>query len=385
MELRPSMPARRPGRTSPWLMIAVAGLVAGLCGFLGVALGGATVYLGLRETTDPGRSTAQLPVVLPLTDDGTSDLVSDTVAEVGPGVVTIVNYLEGTASGQSPEEDAKASGSGFIISDQGYIVTNNHVVEGAARLEVILADGSTVSAALVGVDAFADIAVVRVEGMLPAILAFGDSEGLKPGQSVIAFGSPLGDFKNTVTVGVVSGKGRSVGDGLGFAQQDLIQTDAAINPGNSGGPLVNLAGEVIGVNTLVVRSSGLGSASAEGLGFAVSSNTARAIVDELIATGRVLRPYLGVTWQAIPPALAAEQGVPEGIAITEVVTGGPADLAGLRRGDILTALNGQEIDEEHPFINQLLRYSPGDAVQVEIYRSGQRVRLEITLTERPAA
>ena len=188
-----------------------------------------------------------------------------------------------------------------------------------------------------------------------------------------------------MTVGVVSGKGRSVGDSLGYEQQDLIQTDAAINPGNSGGPLVNLAGEVIGVNTLVVRSSGLGGTPAEGLGFAVSSNTARAIVEQLVSSGRVQRPYLGVTWEAVPAEVAAQQGVPEGIAITEVVGSSPADQAGVRPGDILTALNGQAIDEEHPFINQLLRFEPGDSVLVDIYRSGQRVQLQITLAERPAA
>ncbi len=385
MEPRSSIPTRRPGRASLWGVIAVAGLVAGLCGFLGVALGGATVYYGLRQPSAPGQPSAQIPVDLPLVDRSLGDPVAETVSRIGPGVVTIVNYLEGASSLQGQEEAAKASGSGFIVSDQGYIVTNNHVVEGAARLEVVLADGSTISAALIGVDPFADIAVVRVDGLLPAILSFGDSESLKPGQSVIAFGSPLGDFKNTVTVGVVSGMGRSVGSGLGYEQQDLIQTDAAINPGNSGGPLVNLAGEVIGVNTLVVRSSGSGGAPAEGLGFAVSSNTARAIVDELIATGRVLRPYLGVSWEPVPAEQAAQQGIPGGIAITEVVSGGPAELAGMQRGDILTALNGQGIDEEHPFINQLLRFRPGDAVQVEVYRSGQRVQLEITLAERPAA
>jgi 2-alkenal reductase len=385
MEPRSSIPTRRPGRASLWGIIAVAGLVAGLCGFLGVALGGATVYYGIREPSAPGQPSAQIPVDLPLVDRSLGDPVAETVSRIGPGVVTIVNYLEGGSSLQGQEEAAQASGSGFIVSDQGYIVTNNHVVEGAARLEVVLADGSTISATLIGVDPFADIAVVRVDGLLPAILSFGDSESLKPGQSVIAFGSPLGDFKNTVTVGVVSGVGRSVGSGSGYEQQDLIQTDAAINPGNSGGPLVNLAGEVIGVNTLVVRGSGSGGAPAEGLGFAVSSNTARAIVEELIATGRVLRPYLGVSWEPVPAEQAAQQGIPGGIAITEVVLGGPAELAGMQRGDILIALNGQRIDEEHPFINQLLRFRPGDAVQVEVYRSGQRVQLEITLAERPAA
>jgi 2-alkenal reductase len=343
------------------------------------------VFYGMRQPSTPVHLSAQTPVDPMQVERNLGDPVADTVSRIGPGVVTIVNYLDDTSSLQGQDEEAKASGSGFIISDKGYIVTNNHVVEGTARLEVVLADGSILSATLIGVDPFADLAVVRVDGPLPTVLSFGDSEALQPGQSVIAFGSPLGDFKNTVTVGVVSGKGRSVGDSLGYVQQDLIQTDAAINPGNSGGPLVNLAGEVIGVNTLVVRSSGLGGASAEGLGFAVSSNTARAIVEQLISSGRVQRPYLGVTWEAVTAQVAAQQGVPEGIAITDVAAGGPAELAGLQRGDILIALNGQAIDEEHPFINQLLRFRPGDVVQVEIDRAGDRVQLEITLGERPAA
>jgi len=367
------------------LVLLTAGLIAGLCGLLGVGVGGAMVYFGLEQPSAPAQAVAPAAVGLTLGNDPPADPIAETVSKVGPGVVTIVNHLADSAAAQAQGEDAKASGSGFVISDQGYIVTNNHVVDGAAKLEVILADGTTLSATLTGVDAFADIAVVQVAGTLPTVLPFGDSESLKPGESVIAFGSPLGDFKNTVTVGVVSGKGRSVGDGLGFEQQDLIQTDAAINPGNSGGPLVNLAGEVIGVNTLVVRQSGLGGASAEGLGFAVASNTARAIAEELIASGRVQRPYLGVTWEALPETLAEQQGVPQGIAITEVVPGGPAERAGVRRGDVLTALNGQGIDEEHPFINQLLRFRPGDRVQVELFRAGQRVQLEITLAERPAA
>ena len=375
----------RPHRGNLALVLLAAGLIAGLCGLLGVGVGGAMVYFGVEQPSAPAQVAGPAAVTLPLSERTAAEPIAETVAKVGPGVVTIVSYLEPSPEVQGQGEDAKASGSGFIISDQGYIVTNNHVVDGSARLEVILADGTTLSATLTGVDAFADIAVVQVAGTLPTVLPFGDSEGLKPGESVIAFGSPLGDFKNTVTVGVVSGKGRSVGDGLGYEQQDLIQTDAAINPGNSGGPLVNLAGEVIGVNTLVVRESGLGGASAEGLGFAVASNTARAIAEELIASGRVQRPYLGVTWEALPETLADQQGVPQGIAITEVVPGGPAERAGVRRGDILTALNGQGIDEDHPFINQLLRFRPGDLVQADLFRSGQRVQLEITLAERPAA
>ncbi len=374
------------GRKAMVMSLAAAGMVAGLCGLLGVTAGATAVYYGLRQQATPVQAGASTNagLVVPAAPVDPNAAVTETVSRVGPAVVTVVNHLTQQAATLGQDGEPKASGSGFIISDQGYIVTNNHVVDGAGTLEVILADGINLPAALVGADPFADIAVVRVDGTMPARLAFGDSDSLKPGESVIAIGSPLGDFKNTVTVGVVSGKGRSVGSGVGYEQQDLIQTDAAINPGNSGGPLVNLAGEVVGVNTLVVRGSSLSGAAAEGLGFAVPSNTARAVAEELIANGRVIRPYLGVTWEAIPPDTSAQRGLPQGIAITEVVQDGPAQRAGLLRGDIVTGLNGQAIDEEHPFINQLLGYRPGQAVTVDILRNGQRLQLQITLGERPA-
>ncbi|MCJ7514019.1 MAG: trypsin-like peptidase domain-containing protein [Anaerolineales bacterium] len=380
MSIAPRTPNSRSSRRLLLATLTAGGVIAGVCGLLGGAVGATGAYLLLRPQTSPAPVG---PVAAAVAVDPNS-AVTQAASDVGPAVVTLLNYQQPQSPAGS-EAQPSGSGSGFIISDQGYIVTNNHVVEGASWLEVILADGTRLAAVLVGVDPFADLAVVRVEGQMPRVLTFGDSDALKPGQSVIAFGSPLGDFKNTVTVGVVSGKGRSVGSGVGYEQQDLIQTDAAINPGNSGGPLVNLAGEVIGVNTLVVRSSGVGGAPAEGLGFAISSNTARAIVEELIANGRVARPYLGVSWEAISSQAAGEQAVPDGIAITEVVPGGPAEQAGIQGGDIVTALDGQQIDEDHPFINQLLSFKPGQEVTIEIVREGRRLQLQITLGERPAA
>jgi 2-alkenal reductase len=279
-----------------------------------------------------------------------------------------------------------ASGSGVIISPEGYIVTNNHVVEGAERLEVILANGSTLPARLVGVDPFADLAVVQADLQSPTVAPWGNSDALKPGETVIAIGSPLGDFKNTVTVGVVSATGRSIEAGRGYQLQDLVQTDAAINQGNSGGPLINLAGQVVGINTLIVRGGGVSSAVAEGLGFAIPSNTARAVADQIITKGYVSRPYLGIRWQWITPEVAARYGLPVeyGVFVSEIVPDGPADRGGLHRGDILTAIDGQEVNPDHPFINRLFEHSPGDTVAFTVVRDSQSLELKVTLGERPA-
>jgi len=187
------------------------------------------------------------------------------VRQVGPAVVTVVGTADVQVGPLMQPASSEVSGSGVFISGEGYILTNNHVVENADDFRVILADGSRLQAVLVGGDAYSDLAVLKVDGPAPAVAVFGNSDMLDPGEAVIAIGSPLGDFKNSVTVGVVSATGRSIDTGEGYLVEDLIQTDAAINNGNSGGPLVSLAGEVIGINTLVVRASQSG-AVAEGLG-----------------------------------------------------------------------------------------------------------------------
>ncbi|MFU8771526.1 MAG: S1C family serine protease, partial [Anaerolineales bacterium] len=210
----------------------------------------------------------------------------------------------------------------------------------------------------------------------------GNSDVLKVGETVIAIGSPLGDFVNTVTVGVISATGRSLEARQGLMLEDLIQTDAAINQGNSGGPLVNLAGEVIGINTLVVRG-GLGGTTAEGLGFAISVNTARAIADQIIEQGYVARPYMGIRWQAITPGVAQSYNLPVewGVFVSEVISNSPAARGGLQQGDIITRLGDVVLDEDHAFINTLFSYSPGDTITLEVQRDGEFVELQISLGE----
>ena len=312
--------------------------------------------------------------------------VADIVEQVSAAVVTVINEQRFRGfTGDASELQPAGTGTGFVISEDGYIVTNNHVVEGSDALRVIMADGEEIPATLVGTDVFTDLAVVKVDRQMETVVAFGDSTALRPGEEVIAIGSALGDFTNTVTQGVISALGRTLGDS-GRNLENMIQHDAAINPGNSGGPLFNMAGEVVGVNTAVVRQAAPG-ISAEGLGFAIPSSTVQEVVTSLIENGQIVRPYLGITYEPITPRYAAAQGLPvqNGVLITDLPTGGPAAAAGMRTGDIITKLNGEEIDLDHPLVNLLFQYEPGDTIQVEVFRpsTGETLTFDVTLQTRP--
>jgi S1-C subfamily serine protease len=375
--------------------IVAVGCLLVLAAMVGSAVGAGGMYLALRA--QPTQAAAlpapfvvqptlsaptSLPPVAPAPSGGSSP-VATAVDRVGPAVVTITNHLGSNGFGSSA---GTATGSGVIISDQGYIVTNNHVVEGMASLEVTFANGSKTPATLVGSDPFADIAVVKVSSPVPATAAWGDSSALSPGDTVVAIGSPLGDFTNTVTAGIVSATDRSLEEQPGYKIEDLIQTDAAINSGNSGGPLVNIDGQIVGINTLIVRGSG-SSAIAEGLGFAVESNRAHQIADAIIANGVYPRPYLGVQWQWVTPDVAQQNGLPAtfGAYLSEVVSDGPAAKAGLQRGDVLTGIDGTSFDADHLFLNMLLSHQPGDQVTFTVIRQGSTGQASVTLGTRPAA
>lgn len=308
--------------------------------------------------------------------------ITDVVEKVGPAVVTVVGTVTVQTMPFGNASTSEVSGSGVFISEDGYILTSNHVVEDTTELWIILADGTQQEATLVGSDVYADCAILKTEGDVPAVAALGNSDALEPGEIVIAIGSPLGDFKNSVTVGVVSATGRSVDTGSGYQIEDLIQTDAAINEGNSGGPLVNLAGEVIGINTLVVRSSSTGT-TAEGLGFAISSNSVAAIASQIVETGHFSRPYIGIEWQTITPTIANRYrlAVEYGAYITGIIGGSPADQAGLEYGDIITQVGEIEIDETHSYINALFQYEPGDTVTIGFVRNGNQMTAQVTLGE----
>jgi 2-alkenal reductase len=370
-------------------LVLLASLVLALSGFAGAGVGGAAVYFVMTQRGPSSAPLLQPPAAVPaaLSSAEINTAVTDAVARVSPAVVTVVNHLPAQRSLFGQTVEPVASGSGVIISSDGTIITNNHVVENAERLEVILSNGTTLDASLVGVDPFADLAVVRAEGEMPASAVWGDSDQLKPGETVIAIGSPLGEFVNTVTVGVVSATDRSIQTNPGFQLEGLLQTDAAINQGNSGGPLVNLAGQIVGINTLVVRGNGLTSSVAEGLGFAISSNTARAVAEQLIANGFVAHPYLGINWQSINPQFAEAQNLPVeyGVLITGIDPDGPAAAAGLQRGDILTGLGGEMIDRDVSFINLLFRHQPGETVTIGVLRGDENLQVSVVLAERPRA
>jgi 2-alkenal reductase len=257
------------------------------------------------------------------------------------------------------------------------------VVEGTSRVGVILADGSELPAEIVGTDMYADLAIILASGEMPAIADLGNSDTLKPGETVIAIGSPLGDFVNTVTVGVISATGRSLDTGNGFLMEDLLQTDAAINQGNSGGPLVNVSGDVVGINTLVVRGSGSSNTIAEGLGFAIPINTARIVAEQILEKGYFARPHLGIRWQAITPRIARVYNLPVqwGAYISNVVPGSPAAVNDLRKGDIITHINDVPLDEEHTYINTLFSHEPGEEVSIRAVRNRQEITVSVILGE----
>lgn len=310
----------------------------------------------------------------------------DVVARVGPSVVTVVNLKTPRWDFFGNLRQPQSLGSGVVIAPDGYVVTNNHVVEGTASLSIITATGQKYDAELVGSDELSDLAVLRILGDPGLPMAeLGDSDALVQGQRVVAIGSALGEFKNTVTVGVVSGLDRSIDMGEGFRMEGLIQTDAAINHGNSGGPLVNLQGQVIGINTLIIRGDGTTLDVAEGLGFAIPSNTVRVVTAQLIQYGYVRRPYLGISHVELTPGMATYYGlsVTKGTLVVRVVRGSPAEQAGLKPGDVLLAINDEALDEEHPFVNVLLHHQPGETVTLHVNRYGQTLTLQATLGESP--
>lgn len=308
----------------------------------------------------------------------------EVVDEVWPAVVTVVNERMAGPVGSLDVQPA-GRGTGFIINEQGHVVTNQHVVSGSDRLEVIFSDGEKRLAELVGSDPLSDLAVVRVEGDLPAIVTFGDSDALQVGQPILAIGSPLGEFSGTVTDGIVSALNRDFpGDPGGAEYNNLIQHNAAINPGNSGGPLFDLEGRVVGVNTLGIPVTPDGS-PVQGLFFAIPSNSVARIVDQLIEHGRAIYPYFGATPVDIFPELAAQYDFPVdyGAYLVDVPRDSPAGQAGIRTDDIVTALDDVEITPQRSFSEVLFQFEPGDTVLVTLMRGSEEMQVEMTLGERP--
>lgn len=320
-----------------------------------------------------------------------SDVV-DVVKKVGPSVVSIAIKRQGRTPfdtspfqdfSQSPNQSTPAEsgiGTGFIVGSNGVILTNRHVVDSSGQYVVITNDNKKYDVTKVTLDPSNDIAILKVDANGLQAIALGDSERLDVGQTVIAMGNALGEFKNTVTVGVVSGLDRDIetSDQLGRNTErlgSLIQTDAAINPGNSGGPLLNIAGQVIGVNTAV--ASGV----AQNIGFAIPINSVKPVIDEFLASGKISRPYLGVEYRMITKRLALINEIPEGAYIFTAVAGGPADQAGIRAEDIITEINGTKLTEENQLSDVVRNLKVGQQVEVKYFRDNQTQTVRVTIGE----
>jgi len=272
-----------------------------------------------------------------------------------------------------PEQKRRSLGSGFIVSDDGFILTNNHVVEKADEITVTLLDKEELRAEVVGTDPKTDIALIKIKaGKKLPFVSLGDSEKLEIGEWVVAIGNPFG-LGHTVTTGIVSAKGRVIGSG---PYDDFIQTDASINPGNSGGPLFNMKGAVVGINTAIVQGG-------QGIGFATPIHLAKSILGQLKEKGKVIRGWLGVYIQRLTPDMAETLSVPgkKGALVADVTKGGPADKAGLRSGDVIVSFDGKGVSDEHDLPQIVASTKPGKNVEVIVIRDGKEGKIPVTITE----
>lgn len=278
---------------------------------------------------------------------------------------------------QAPERQREGLGSGVIVGQDGYVLTNHHVIDGADRIKVDLNDNRTLEAKVVGSDPPSDLAVLKIEASGLPVLALGDSDRTRVGDVVLAIGNPLG-VGQTVTMGIISAKGRQTGLSNG-SFEDFLQTDAPINQGNSGGALVSTNNELIGINSQILSPSG----GSIGLGFAIPSNMARRVMEQLINTGKVRRGQLGITVLKIPSEEASKLGVEQGpgVVVYQVQPGSAADRAGLRKGDIITALNGTAVNDQNSFRNMIAGTAPGSEVTLTVKRDGREQQVRATLDE----
>lgn len=373
-------------------------------GFIGVIIGALLVWLmmpGLVNqmpgTTTSSASNKNETTINQVATEVTTD-VTKAVDKASGAVVGITNIQEVSTGGfwspRSSSEQPAGSGSGVIYKvegDKAFIVTNNHVIQDAKQLEVTMPDGTKEVAQIVGHDVWTDLAVISISSKdVKTVATFGNSDVLKQGETVIAIGNPLGlEFYGSVTTGVVSGKDRSVpvdinGDGTIDWQQEVLQTDAAINPGNSGGALVNLAGELVGINSMKIAQS-----SVEGLGFSIPINSAIPIIEELEKNGEMKRPTMGISLVDLTDVpsfyqqetLKLPRDVTTGVVITDVVSNSPASKAGVKQYDVIVEMDGKKIETAIDLRKHLYNHKKiGDKLTIKVYRQGKLVDLSLTLT-----
>jgi serine protease Do len=368
-----------------------------------------SIFIGLLQiSVSTGLNLCPNAFAEPKISQGSTDILSKTgqaiaeiVEEVKPAIVNISStktvkaqqrtepflddpFFRRFFGDQSPfrapkERKAMSLGSGVIVDAKGYILTSNHVIQGADEIKVTLPDRRELKGEVVGSDPLTDIAVIKISAGDLSTIGWGDSDKLRVGEIVLAVGSPYG-LAGTVTMGIVSAVGRA---NVGIADyEDFIQTDAAINPGNSGGALVNERGELVGINAAIFSTSG----GYQGIGFAVPSNMAKAVMESLIKTGKVVRGWLGVTVQQLTPDLAKQFNLKEdkGALIGDVVEGGPAEKAGISRGDVITTYEGKKISEPNQLRNMVANTEPGKEVEVTIVREKKTEKLRVKIGELPS-
>ncbi|HKR61268.1 MAG TPA: Do family serine endopeptidase [Pyrinomonadaceae bacterium] len=353
--------------------------------------------LRLASTSDPGGSNAPINNGPPSTTAGPVVSYADVVSRVSPAVITIHSEMRVRAPQQypfmddpmfrqffgdrvpqqMPEQRRSGLGSGVIISTDGYVLTNYHVVDGAEQIKVDLNDNRTLDAKVVGLDQPSDLAVLKIDATGLPVLALGDSDKVRVGDVVLAIGNPLG-IGQTVTMGIISAKGRQTGLSSG-SFEDFLQTDAPINQGNSGGALVSTASELVGINSQILSPSG----GSIGIGFAIPSNMARTVSDTLVKSGKVRRGQLGITVVRLNSDPAKELGIKEtrGVGVAQIQQGSAAERAGLKKGDVITGFNGVEITDPNVFRNLVASTAPGSVVTLNVLRDGRPLELRATLGE----
>ncbi|NLA10926.1 MAG: PDZ domain-containing protein [Firmicutes bacterium] len=352
---------RRSRRTAPvWMLFVI-----GFCGVLAGALVTCFLLEGMPpspagDSPQPPSAAGEAPAELPPPHE--EDLaVVEVVSRVMPAVVAVNSYVPGSYFGRSVLMQS-GSGSGVIIAEDGYIITNQHVIDGAEQIIVLTADSRSFEATVVGEDQLTDLALLKIEEKALPHASLGDSGTVRAGETVLAAGNPLGFLKHTVTRGIVSALEREVRASQSQYAYTYIQTDAVINRGNSGGPLVNLRGEVVGINSAKISE-------AEGIGLAIPSNTVKRVADDLREDGRVRRPQMGILIQN----LSAHTGdsTDQGVHISEVNPGSPAVAGGLQVGDVIVAVGSREVRYIAQLFDALLSYYPGDTVELTVMRNGR--------------
>ncbi len=382
-----------------------------LGGAIVAAFGWVAIAAGWIQSEGGSTTTVAAPLTAPVVDrggDGDANVVNQIYRRDGDGVAFIESEISGQEAAPSPfspfgepeSEGGTATGSGFVIDTEGHLLTNNHVVAGADRIQVKLGDSETAyDAELVGSDPSMDLALLDVQAPKDELhpLPLGRSAEMEVGDPVVAIGNPFG-LDRTVTSGIVSALQRQIQAPDGFSITDVIQTDAAINPGNSGGPLINAAGEVIGINSQIATGGGGG--GNVGIGFAIPIDTVRAELDQLKSSGEVAHAYLGISGATITPDLARAVNLPveEGVLVQEVVAGGPAEEAGVEGGrtsatiegaqaqlggDIITEVDGKKVASMDEIVEAINESEPGDELELTILRDGETKTVTATLADRP--